>query len=353
MKLVIKTHHTDGFTYSFDGYTGIDSFQTKDDLVLHLLEAAYIARKDYAKENDIKTGDVPGSLMIKPFDDCDFEMMLEDAEEATHIVFTLDEHFSKISAPKYATVYHAKQLYIPFIGGNPPAFTTENYVPVAKAFYKDLHEIFGKTQNIDRSWLKTHGIEAIGEYKHKDARSTSVGDVVKLDGKFYRCEIVDWTEITFDEFDVQLHLVPYHVDKLKIGMIVKDRYSDFIDIIRRSAQCNDRVLATYDPVHIVLVSNEKPKMGENMMWTGADVEFHLKQGMPQIKYGTVVPNSVAGGGVAEGWKKVVAIRAESRDGALDIAVKIPINSIGRRLKELQKEKTFRVSKNNENKIILK
>lgn len=355
MKLVIKTHHTDGYTYSCDGYTGIDGFASKEDLQIHLLEEAIKAREKHAAENGIKTSEVPGELVIKPFEDRDFEMMLEDAEHSDHTVFTLDEHFESIKGARFATVYHSKELYVPIVGGNPPAFTTDNYIPVAKVYANDLHEIFMKSQNIDKSWLKNHGVEGLGEFKHSgQARSTSVGDVVKLEGKYYRCEIVDWSEIQFEEYNVQLHLVPYHVDKLKVGMIMKDKHSSFIDVIKRTAQCNDRVHATFDPVHIVLVSaDQKPKMGDNMMWTGKDVEHFPKQGTPQIRYGTVVPCTVANGDVAPGWKKVIAIRAESRDGALDVANKIPVHKLGRRLNELMKLDSFVVAKDNQNKIILK
>lgn len=64
----------------------------------------------------------------------------------------------------------------------PPAFVPDAYVPAATVQTDDLDDAFARTQHLDRSWFANAGVtpEPGGSL-----RSTSVGDVLELGGRYY------------------------------------------------------------------------------------------------------------------------------------------------------------------------
>lgn len=61
------------------------------------------------------------------------------------------------------------------------------YEKVAEVETKDLTDVFRLTNHIHDVWGKNEEVKLI-----KESRSTSVGDVVKMDGKFYLCDVAGW-----------------------------------------------------------------------------------------------------------------------------------------------------------------
>lgn len=82
-----------------------------------------------------------------------------------------------------AIVYHRKD----------PDFKSEwarfpdDYEPVARVKTKKLDEAFELTNSINCPWWENDGVSAI-----KQTRSTSVGDVVEVDGVRYLCADIGW-----------------------------------------------------------------------------------------------------------------------------------------------------------------
>lgn len=84
-----------------------------------------------------------------------------------------------------AKVYHATN---PTFGTTPQDFP-DSYELVAVVECENLGEVFEKTNHIDRPWFENDGVICV-----KESRSTSVGDVVELDGKRYLCAPCGWDE---------------------------------------------------------------------------------------------------------------------------------------------------------------
>ena len=84
-------------------------------------------------------------------------------------------------------VWHAKN---PTFGLTPQSFPND-YELVATVESEDLGEVFRLTNHIDCEWWLNDGV-----YTHKQSRSTSVGDVVEISGKFFLCEMMGWKEFT-------------------------------------------------------------------------------------------------------------------------------------------------------------
>jgi len=95
---------------------------------------------------------------------------------------------------KIATVYHADTDAVRARGGSAfdcEANWPEEYNVVARVETGDLGTVFEKTNHIDHEWWDNDGVERIGP----PTRSTSVGDVVVLDGVAHRCEPCGWSVI--------------------------------------------------------------------------------------------------------------------------------------------------------------
>jgi hypothetical protein len=68
-----------------------------------------------------------------------------------------------------------------------------NYAMVAEVEASNLEEVFELTNHIDHDWTTNRSVKVIGD-KH---RSTSVGDIVEVNGHFWLCENCGWTAIEF------------------------------------------------------------------------------------------------------------------------------------------------------------
>jgi len=79
-------------------------------------------------------------------------------------------------------VWHAKKMGV----GEFPA----DYEMVAVVETDSPDVAFELTNTIECPWWENAGVQA-----QKKTRSTSMGDVVEINGKFYLCEMIGWSEI--------------------------------------------------------------------------------------------------------------------------------------------------------------
>lgn len=70
----------------------------------------------------------------------------------------------------------------------------DHYRLVAETKSESLEEIFRLTNSIDYHWSKNRGVCVVTRPDGRELRSTSVGDVVYANKKFYRCGVVGWEE---------------------------------------------------------------------------------------------------------------------------------------------------------------
>jgi hypothetical protein len=96
-----------------------------------------------------------------------------------------------------ATVYHAIRM-------NPLPDTS---VAVDLTKFKKVAEVedgttnknamlniaFRDTNHIDESWTENSNVTAFGDVNR--LRSTSVGDLVEIDGTFVMCDVVGWVKV--------------------------------------------------------------------------------------------------------------------------------------------------------------
>jgi hypothetical protein len=83
-----------------------------------------------------------------------------------------------------------------FMGLSKPAFTRENYRHVASVDTDDPEEAYFATNSIDEPWFTHSYIEVPAELQHARIRSTSVGDILELEGgKLLRCASAGWEEV--------------------------------------------------------------------------------------------------------------------------------------------------------------
>lgn len=86
-------------------------------------------------------------------------------------------------------IWHAKK---PSFGMTPQSWPND-YELIAEIDSKSLEVAFEKTNTIEQPWWVNEGI--LGLIVHKRTRSTSVGDVVVIDGQAHLCENAGWTHI--------------------------------------------------------------------------------------------------------------------------------------------------------------
>lgn len=91
-----------------------------------------------------------------------------------------------------ATVYHTNQDNFYNLSASFP----DDFVKVADVETSSLGDVFRITNHIDSDW--TRNPEVVKLYAEQ-VRSTSVGDVVVLEGKAHRCLMCGWGEIKADE----------------------------------------------------------------------------------------------------------------------------------------------------------
>jgi len=78
------------------------------------------------------------------------------------------------------------------VAERPAHWPHENWQHVANVECDHIEHVFTLTNHIDQDWTTNPGVEKVGDDRH---RSTSMGDIVESDGKFYICEALGWTEI--------------------------------------------------------------------------------------------------------------------------------------------------------------
>jgi hypothetical protein len=88
-------------------------------------------------------------------------------------------------------VFHSKQLTMPF-EDEPKDFPAE-FIKVADVVATSLDEAYQLTNSIDKPWVNNESVTPVGT---TGFRSTSCGDVIEKDGKYYMCEMIGWKEIT-------------------------------------------------------------------------------------------------------------------------------------------------------------
>lgn len=88
------------------------------------------------------------------------------------------------------TVWHARK---PTWGSNDPAFTQDNFELVATLEGERPDDGYEATNHIDCPWWENEGVTLVGE---PNQRSTSVGDVVVVDGVAHRCLFAGWSLVS-------------------------------------------------------------------------------------------------------------------------------------------------------------
>jgi hypothetical protein len=68
------------------------------------------------------------------------------------------------------------------------------YTHVAVVATDDLDQAYELTNNIDKRWTDNIGVAPVDGH---GKRSTDVGDVLELNGKFFVCASIGWDEIVF------------------------------------------------------------------------------------------------------------------------------------------------------------
>jgi len=72
--------------------------------------------------------------------------------------------------------------------------TLEDFKLVAEIDTNDLYRAYALSQNVDSLWTTNEGVTPLNGLK---IRSTSIGDIVEVDGMFHRCEMTGWSVVRF------------------------------------------------------------------------------------------------------------------------------------------------------------
>ena len=86
----------------------------------------------------------------------------------------------------FAKVWHAKNPTFGLTEQNFP----DDYELVAEVNTDNLEIVFRQTNHIDYPWWENDDVKVI-----KKSRSTSVGDVVEINGKFWLCETIGFSKL--------------------------------------------------------------------------------------------------------------------------------------------------------------
>jgi hypothetical protein len=85
-----------------------------------------------------------------------------------------------------AKIYHVKNPTFDETLHNWP----EDYELVAEVLTESLCKAFGLTNHVDHPWWDNPEVMA-----HSQTRSTSVGDIVEINGKYHLCSYAGWLEV--------------------------------------------------------------------------------------------------------------------------------------------------------------
>jgi hypothetical protein len=83
-------------------------------------------------------------------------------------------------------VWHAQH---PTFGIGPAPKWPDEFTKVAEVATDSVEEAWGLTNHVDRPWWDNPGVTLLVP---KQARSSSVGDVLVVDGRPFRCASVGW-----------------------------------------------------------------------------------------------------------------------------------------------------------------
>jgi len=89
-------------------------------------------------------------------------------------------------------VYHAINPTFGF--GDKPSFP-DDYELVATVECAGLEDVFRITNTIDSAWTNNPEVVELHPTNRSGYRSTSVGDVVVVDGTTHYCDMVGWKEV--------------------------------------------------------------------------------------------------------------------------------------------------------------
>jgi hypothetical protein len=88
-----------------------------------------------------------------------------------------------------AKVYHFRGIF----GFDNKAQWPDNYDLVAEVETDKLSEAFRLTNTIDNPWWENPSVEK--KFLSSGCRSTSIGDIVEINGDFYKCAPIGWTSL--------------------------------------------------------------------------------------------------------------------------------------------------------------
>jgi hypothetical protein len=71
----------------------------------------------------------------------------------------------------------------------------DHYTHVADVDVNDLDQMYELTNHIDHDWTTNKEVTLV--VPNSQHRSTSVGDLAKIDGKFFVCASIGWDEVSF------------------------------------------------------------------------------------------------------------------------------------------------------------
>jgi hypothetical protein len=89
-----------------------------------------------------------------------------------------------------AKIYHVKQPT--FFPDN--SLKLEDFDLVAEIDTNDVDKAYALSQNINDLWTTHEGVTPLKGLK---LRSTSVGDIIEIDGMYNRCEMMGWATVIF------------------------------------------------------------------------------------------------------------------------------------------------------------
>ena len=77
----------------------------------------------------------------------------------------------------------------------------KDYHPVAEVQVEQLESAYHLTNTIEMMWVDNDGVKFLGSPQHgmDGCRSTSVGDILERDGKFYMVQSLGFAPVNFSE----------------------------------------------------------------------------------------------------------------------------------------------------------
>lgn len=103
-------------------------------------------------------------------------------------------------------VYHNNEVMAYWIAPTFEVLSIGHFECVAHVDTDNLEEAYRLTQNLDAPWSLNAGVKAFGNTevgnlfkKGSTNRSTSIGDLIKVNGKFFLVDLCGFTELTREQ----------------------------------------------------------------------------------------------------------------------------------------------------------